>query len=276
MQANPLLWNFSSEVSKYYEYVRISFQKMLAYRVSYLIGVVTYVIHVAVYYYLYKALYGEHTSINGYGLQEMLTYISIGWISKSLYLNYIDRELTDDVQSGQVAMDLIKPIDFQFMYFARGLGQSLFRGVLFTPPIILFTVLIFSISPPASILHFFLYLVCTLFSILIYLGINYIVGLFAIFFLSIRGILYSKNLIIELMSGLLVPIDWFPGWFQTLNAFLPFQAIAYSPLQVYLGRVQGKELLSTMLLQVVWLVIILLLGRLVWRFCQRRILIQGG
>ena len=52
-----------SELFKYTEYVRISFQKMLAYRVSYMIGVVTYVIHVAVYYFLYKALYQDHNSI---------------------------------------------------------------------------------------------------------------------------------------------------------------------------------------------------------------------
>lgn len=262
--------------AKYWEYMRISFHKMLAYRVSYFIGVITYVIHVAVYYYLYKALFHETDSIYGYDLQEMLTYVSIGWICKSCYLNYIDREITDDVRSGHVAMDLIKPVDFQLMYLSRGCGQSLFRMLLFTPPIVLVTTLLFAISPPASTLHFAAFVLSTIGSVVIYLGINYVIGLLSIFFLSISGVLYSKNLIIELLSGLLVPIDWFPTWFQTLTAYLPFQAIAYMPLRIYLGRVDTAEIPRLLGMQFIWIVLIMLLGRLVWRSCQRRIMIQGG
>ena len=277
MRYSPL-WSAEiwADCLKYSEYVRISFQKMLAYRVSYMIGVVTYVIHVSVYYFLYKALYHNHDVIHGYTLSEILTYISLGWISKSLYLNYIDREITDDVQSGQVAMDLIKPVDFQLMYFSRGLGHSLFRFALFTPPIVVVTGFMFSVSPPASGLHLITFFVATLFSILIYLGINYIIGLLSIFFLSIRGILYSKNLIIELLSGLLIPIDWFPDWFKFISKLLPFQMIAYNPLQIYLGRVDGHRMLLSLLSQLTWLAIIFICGRFVWRLCQRRILIQGG
>ena len=272
---NPIR-HIGSEVLKYTEYVRISFQKMLAYRVSYMIGVVTYVIHVAVYYFLYKALYHEHNSIFGYNLQEMITYVSLGWISKSLYLNYIDREITDDVQSGQVAMDLIKPIDFQAMYFSRGLGHSLFRFLLFTPPIVVVTTVLFAISPPASGQHLATFLIALFFSILIYLGINYIIGLLAIFFLSIRGILYSKNLIIELLSGLLIPIDWFPSWFQSISKLLPFQSIAYYPLQIYLGRVDSSSVATLLVTQIGWVAILCMAGRFIWRLCQRQILIQGG
>ena len=95
--------------------------------------------------------------------------------------------MTDDVQSGQVAMDLIKPVDFQLMYFARGFGHSLFRFLLFTPPIVCATAILFAISPPASAVHAVTFLVALFFSILIYLAINYIIGLLAIFFLSHKG-----------------------------------------------------------------------------------------
>ncbi len=263
-------------MATYIEYLRISFHKMLAYRISYLIGVFTYGIHVAVYYYLYKALYAETETINGYKVDDMLTYVAVGWICKSFYLNYIDRELTDDVQSGQVAMDLIKPIDFQAMYFSRGLGHSAFRLVLFTPPIVVLTVLLFSVNPPADAVHAVFFIFSTLMSVLIYLGINYIIGVLAIFFLSIRGVLYSKNLVIELLSGLLVPIDWFPDWFRTMSAFLPFQGIAYYPLAIYLGRIDGVELLQAVGFQALWVVIMIGVGRFIWMLCQKRILIQGG
>ena len=65
-------------MSVYLEYLRISFQNMMAYRARYYIGVVTYVIHVAVYYFVYKSLFASGGEIRGYDLNQMLTYVSVG------------------------------------------------------------------------------------------------------------------------------------------------------------------------------------------------------
>jgi ABC-2 type transport system permease protein len=98
----------------------------------------------------------------------------------------------------------------------------------------------------------------------------------AVYFLSIEQILYSKNLMIELFSGLLIPINWFPQWFQTLSAWLPFQGIAYIPLSIYLGRFEGMELWKALGHQAMWAVVLLVCGRLLWNRCQHKMLIQGG
>lgn len=265
-----------SNHSVYSEYLRISFQTMLAYRARYYIGVVTYVVHVAVYYFIYKALYEHGDTIRGFTLNQMLTYVSIGWVCKSFYLNYIDRDMANDVKSGQIAMDLIKPIDLQAMVFARGLGQSLFRLVLFTPPVLIATALLFDVQLPASPLDAVLFVVSTALSATVYLGINFLVGLAAVYFLSIQQILYSKNLMIELFSGLLIPISWFPQWFQTISSVLPFQSIAYVPLSIYLGRLAGAELWWALGQQFFWTIALFGLGRVIWLACQRKMLIQGG
>lgn len=265
-----------ASLSKYVEYLRISFMSVLAYRARYFVGVITYLVHVAVYYFLYKALYQGTGEIHGYNLPDMITYVSIGWISKSFYLNYIDHQLATDVRMGQIAMDLIKPVDFQIMHFFRGYGQSLFRILLFTPPIVLATVLVFPVHGPSSGAHLALFFLSTLFSALIYLGLNYLFGVAAVFFLSIEGILYPKNMMIELFSGLLIPIDWFPGWFQTLSALLPFQAIAFVPLSIYLGRLQGLALAEALGFQALWAVGLFIAGRALWGLCQRHLLVQGG
>jgi ABC-2 type transport system permease protein len=265
-----------SSRAKYFEYLRISFQSVLAYRARYFVGVITYMVHIAVYYFIYKALFANSTSIEGYSLPDMVTYVSIGWVAKSFYLNYIDQELAQNVRMGQIAMDLVKPVDFQLMYYFRGYGQSLFRICLFTPPIVLASVLVFPINAPAGWMNLGLFFISTFFSALIYLGINYVMGILAVFFLSIEGVLHPKNLMIELFSGLLIPIDWFPGWFQNLSAALPFQAIAYLPLSIYLGRLKGMQLWFSLGLQVAWAVGLFLLGRFLWQISQRRLLVQGG
>lgn len=260
----------------YAEYCRISLQHMLAYRARYYVGIVTYVIHVAVYYYLYRALYAQGTALGGYELPQMLTYVTLGWVCKSFYLNYIDREMADEVRNGAIAMDLIKPIDLQWVMFARGLGQGVFRLLLFTPPVLLTTMLLFEVQPPAGWVALGLFVLSTLLSALLYLGLNYLVGLSAVYFLSISQMLYSKNLVIELLSGLLIPIAWFPAWFQTLSAWLPFQGIAYVPLEIYLGRLAGWPAFQALLIQAGWALALILIGRWWWQHCRRRLLIQGG
>ena len=263
-------------LAPYIEYLRLSFQSLLAYRTNYIIGVLTYLIHVAVYYFIYKALYSQGGNINGYSLQEMVTYVSIGWISKSLYLNYIDQEIAGDVQNGKIAMELVKPVDYQILNYAKGLGQTFFRLVLFTPPIIIATTLVFPVLPPSSIFKFFLFLISTFLSVLLYLGLNYIMGLVAIYTVSIVGILYPKNMLIELFSGLLVPIDWFPKWFQTLSSYLPFKYIAYVPLSLYLGRIDHSVAYEALLIQLFWVILLFAAGRVLWIMCMRKITIFGG
>ena len=263
-------------IGKYLEYLRVSFQTVLAYRARYFVGVFTYLIHVSVYYYIYQALFAHGGSIQGYTMVEMVTYISVGWLAKSFYLNYIDLDLAGDVRMGRIAMDLIKPIDFQLMYYFRGYGQSLFRILLFTPPIVLATLMVFKIQGPASGGHLMLFLFSTFLSALIYLGINFIFGLLAIFFLSIEGVLYPKNMMIELLSGLWIPIDWFPEWFKLISAYLPFQAIAFVPLSIYLGRMDAEEMTQALWVQLLWAVGFFGAGRGLWLYSRRKILLQGG
>jgi ABC-2 type transport system permease protein len=272
----PVLFTRWGAIATYMEYLRISLQTMLAYRARYYVGVITYVIHVAVYYYIYQALFAHGGEIKGYALEQMLTYVAVGWACKSFYLNYIDRDMADEVRSGHIAMDMIKPINLQWVMVARGLGQGLFRLVLFTPPVVLATALLFKVQLPISATAGGLFLVSTLLSAVIYLGINFLVGLTAIYFLSISQILYSKNLMIELFSGLLIPISWFPAWFQTLSSWLPFQAIAYVPLEIYLGRLAGAAAVEALVIQLVWSVVLTVIGWAWWRLCQRKLLIQGG
>lgn len=260
----------------YVEYLRLSFQSLLAYRTNYIIGVLSYLIHVAVYYFIYKALYRETVNINNYSLPDMVTYIAIGWISKSLYLNYIDQEVAGDVQKGRIAIELVRPVDYQLLNYAKGIGQTLFRLVLFTPPIVIVTCLVFPVHPPSSLYNFFLFLISTVLSVLLYLGLNYIMGLIAIYTVSIVGILYPKNMLIELFSGLLVPVDWFPLWFQKVSSFLPFKYIAFVPLSLYLGRIDGGTAYAALLIQLFWVILLFLAGRFMWHMCKRKITIYGG
>jgi len=173
-------------------------------------------------------------------------------------------------------MDLIKPVSPQFMYIAQALGESLFRLALLTVPTALVLFLVYPVRPPASLLHFAGFFASVMMSFFIVAAINFTVGTFAIRLKSILGLLRAKYFLLELFSGLLIPISFFPRIFQNIFSVLPFQYISYIPVLIYLGKISGGGIVKALALQVFWIFALLALGAALWRWSSRKITIQGG
>ena len=83
-----------------------------------------------------------------------------------------------------------------------------------------------------------LYFVMLIFSFLINSQINILTGLFAFFVENNEGMMRMKRVLVDLFSGVVVPIAFFPGWLAAMMKWLPFQAITYLPSSVFTGRTQ--------------------------------------
>lgn len=260
----------------YAEFMRVGFVNTLAYRLRYYTGIVTYFIYVSVYYFIWKAIYTQSTNIEGFDFSQMLTYIAVGWIIRSFYFNNIDQEMAYQVMEGKLAMDLIKPVNIQMMNIAQALGESVFRLGMLTAPTAFVLLLVYPLKRPASAVHFIAFLISVLLSFFIVAGINFAVGTFAIRLKSILGLLRAKYFLLELFSGLLLPISFFPPLFQKILAVLPFQYISYIPVLLYLGKIKGAGIAAALSLQLFWVGAMLALGDALWRWSSRKITIQGG
>ena len=261
----------------YREFIRIGFVNILAFRLRYYTGIITYLINVTVYFFIWRAVFANATgSIAGFSLPQILTYVSVGWILRSFYWNTIDQEMAYEVIDGKIAMDFIKPVSVQWMWLARAMGESAFRLVLLTAPTAVIVTLLFPVLPPASKLNFVLFLVAAIGSFFIMGALNFIIGTCAIPLTSILALIRAKFWLIELLSGLLIPLNFFPRSLQILSSLLPFEHIAYTPLQIYLGRLSLGETLRLLGLEYFWVVALLLLGHLWWIRATRKITIHGG
>src|SRR5208283_155652 len=208
----------------------------------YVTGIVTYFIYVSVYYFIWKAIYEHSVSIEGFDFTHLLTYISVGWIIRSFYFNTIDQDIASQVIEGRLAMDLIKPVNLQLMYLSRAAGESVFRLGLLTAPTAVVLFLVYPLRRPASLGYGAAFLASVILSFLIVAAINFAVGTFALRLQSILGLLRAKFFLLELFSGLLLPISFFPQIFQKVFGVLPFEYISYIPMLIYLGKLQGAGL----------------------------------
>jgi ABC-2 type transport system permease protein len=257
-------------------FARIGFLNMLAFRARYYVGVLTYLFNVSVYYFIWRAVFRTGHAVAGLTLEDMITYVAVGWAIRSFYFNEIDREMGTQVQEGKLAMNLIRPVDFQTVMIADAAGQSAFRAILFTVPISVVLALIFPVKPPASLAAALLFLWSAVMAFFLVAAINFLVGLIAIRSKSILGILRAKYLALELLSGLLIPTTLFPEPLRTILLASPFPHINFTPAALYLGKATGAQALRLLGLQAGWTLVLLAAGQWAWRRSQQRITIQGG
>ena len=271
-----MISSLATDVRVYRSFARVGFVNIMAYRLRYYTGIVTYFIYVSVYYFIWKAVLADGGSVEGFDFPEMLTYISVGWIIRSFYFNNIDQEMTYQVQEGKLAIDLIKPVNTQLMYIAEAFGGSCFRLLLLTLPTALLLALMFPVRAPASAAHLAAFLLSATLSFFLVAGINFCVGTFALRLKSILGLLRAKYFLLELCSGLLIPITFFPEWAQQVLNLLPFLYISFAPVLIYLGKTNGWEIARTIGMQMFWILALLAVGHLLWTWSSRKITIQGG
>lgn len=264
----------------YLGFVRLAFLKFLAYRLRYYTGVVSYTIFVAGNYYLYRAIFASRPAseaeIGGMSLLEVVTYVGLSWLGRSFYFNNIDRILSNQIQQGEIAVMLIKPVHVQTMMLFEALGEAAFRLLMFTLPILAVMLPLFPILPPPEPALYGWTLLSFALAFVINAQISFLVGCLAFYLKNTLGVIRAKMVTMEFLTGVLIPFTFFPDWFQRAVTLLPFQAISYIPVTIYLGRRPGGQLYAALLLQAGWAIALLLGARLLWNRSVRQVTLQGG
>ncbi len=263
-------------LAPYAEFGRVGFVNILAFRLRYFTGIITYSLNVTIYYFIWTAVFRSASSFAGYNLSQMITYVCMGWIIRSFYWNTIDQEMAYEVIEGKIAMDLIKPVSVQWMWICRAMGESAFRLGLLTLPTALVVAFIFPLHAPASAENFAIFMAAVLGSFFLMAAINFMIGTCAVPLKSILALIRAKQWLLELLSGLLLPMTFFPDKIQKVLSWLPFEHIAYTPLQIYLGKFDRAHALRALATEWFWVFALLGLAHLWWKRTLRTMTIQGG
>ncbi|MCD1258789.1 ABC-2 family transporter protein [Paenibacillus athensensis] len=263
-------------LSAYMELIRIRFLMMLAYRVNYYSGILTYGLNIGTSYFVYKAIYGNQDMIQGLSLGQMTTYVAVSWMGRAFYFNNLDREIANEIRDGSVAIQFIRPYNYVMSKMMQGLGEGLFRLLLFTAPGLLVVCLLLPVKLPDAPSVWALYLVMLFMSFLINSQINIITGLCAFFLENNEGLMRMKRVAVDLFSGLVIPITFFPGWSKTVLEWLPFQAITYLPGAVFMEKISGAAALGKLGVQALWFVLLIVPIIWLWRKARTRLFVQGG
>lgn len=259
----------------YIEFLKKSFVTNMAFRSNYFFGVLNTIILIFVNISIWKALYGVQTEINGISFPMVVTNFVIG-LSFSNALSVNDFMIAEKVHSGQIAMDLLKPININLTMMFQTLGNNLFRVIAYFIPSLLISLMFFGILPPVS-MPILIYVVLAVgFGFLILYNISYIISVLSFWFVNIWSFSTIKNVFIGVLTGTMLPLWFMPDWVNNIIKYTPFDVIYFAPMKIYLGQLDTNGIYLVFMKQIVWILILFAIGRILWSKGMKQLVVVGG
>ncbi len=257
--------------------IAAAIKQELAYRFQFFTAILGALLLMALLYYLWTAIYHSATAMD-LSYQALITYVCLGQAFSFARPGQrrIMMRIGWGIRSGDVLLDLIRPTDYQLMTFADTFGAYLMEILMVSLPSYLLAFLIFGINPPASVEAAIGFVISLVGALVLVFSIDFIIGLMGFWTFSVWGLGYAKIAVIDILAGTIIPLSLFPDWLRSIALALPFQGIAYTPLAIYIGTIQGSAIWMSILNQFAWGAGLIVLTRLIWLRAKRRIEIQGG
>jgi len=260
----------------YLPIARATFMIGLVYRFGFLFTIVGNLIYLGVAYYLWKSIYRYSDTIRGLTFNETFIYVALGSAIFILLKTYADWYIHYEIREGMIANYLTKPMDFQIYNLFANLGSLLINLTAITLPTALVMIFVFKVKIAFGI-GLFLFPISLLLAFLISFSIDYFIGLIGFYSESVWGVSTTKEILVTVFSGALIPLQFFPDAIQQVLYWLPFQAIYHTPLMMITRPNQGWDAFGPMvLIQLFWAIVMFILARLFYNQAIKVLRIAGG
>jgi ABC-2 type transport system permease protein len=262
---------------KYLAIAKASLEVMFVYRAGFALNMIGTVFYVVAMFYLWQTIFlNQPGALGGFTWPEMKAYLVVAFLLNSVLTWYDEWILSQDVREGRVAVDLVRPVDFQAKRFADAVGPIPFElcSALAVGAVVAF--LFGGIAFPSDPAHLVLFVLSAALATLLKFALVYCVSMTAFWTTGINGIVVGRVAIQNIFSGALIPLVFFPDWLRAVASVLPFQSLISTPALIYLGKFDGPTTATMLAVQAVWAVGLILFGRLLWRGAVKAVTIHGG
>jgi ABC-2 type transport system permease protein len=265
-----------SPIGRYIALGSATFQQRLAYRNVFFLSLLAQLMVLFSLFYLWRAIYAGRSELGGFAWGEMQTYLLLTFVANAVISLHSEVMMTWRILDGSIAMDLLKPLDYQTARFVEVITTAVLEGAAAVALACVVGVLAGIHLLPADAAHGLLAFVSFSLGVVIKFGIAYLAGLACFWTNNGWGISWAHTAVSQLFSGALVPLPFLPLWLRTTAEWLPFKGMTYSPIQIFLGRVGVAESCGILAQQAAWAVALWILGALGWNVMVRKVTIHGG
>ncbi len=261
---------------KYLDYLIIGAKENIAYPSSIWAALFSKIIYLYMQFCLWNALFMSETKAPlAMSRDGTIRYIIVATIISCFIECDAIAWINEQIHSGNIAVQIIRPVNFSAMVFSKHVGKSAVKFLTCCIPLC-----------AAAVLFFKMPLICRsqmifgVASILLAYAIQFLysltIGLMAFWLIVTWPLNMLLGAFYKLLSGSWIPCAMFPDFLKRINALLPFRAMYEIPVTIITNQMELNLILEKLGVQLIWLAVLMILSFASWKTGTKKLIVQGG
>ena len=265
-------------MKKYLSVFRIRLINNIQYRMVTFGAVASNIVWVLLELMIYVALYNSAGHVLPMTFSQIVSYV---WI-KRIVMNMLavvayDGEIYSVINNGAVAYELVRPMDLYGKWYSQAVANRVTSTMITCIPVLLIAIILpepYRLQFPMSVLQVFIVSVILALGLVVAFAMIMFITLF--YTIAQRGIKIIVTAVSSFLSGGLIPITFFPEKVFVIVKYLPFSSMQSTPLLIYSGNITDIEILKGIAMQILWMLILIAIGKVLMNHSIKHVVVQGG
>ena len=266
----------TSSIKPYIAVLSARFRTLLQYRAAAFAGFGTQLFWGLIRIMIFEAFYRSTTTTQPMTFDQIVTYV---WLSQAFLVILpfsADPDVRTMVRSGNVVYELVRPANLYFFWYSRAIAQRTAPGIFRALPMFITAALFFNMQMPSNLPATSAWITSMIFAVLLGSALTNLLNISLLWTISGEGLGALLSASAWLLSGLTIPLLFFPDWAQSAINTLPFRYIMDIPFRFYLGQLPADQIWHHLPWQIGWLITLIALGQIILHRATRRLVAQGG
>jgi ABC-type uncharacterized transport system permease subunit len=226
---------------------------------AFLLGRFFTLVFLAIFWYVVA-----HSNGSAVDFKPLIAYFLVATAVKDLTFSTetkFGKSIQLAIKTGEINNYLVKPIGIvSFLFFSYVGSNGL--GVIYA---VVTLILGLVILPPLGWLNVLGFIVFLFLALVVAVCINVFIGLMSFYSPEADGFRNASNHIIKILSGALIPIYFFPVFWQNAVFLTPFPVMVFLPVYVLQNQLAVGKIIFLSLVAVGWSVALIMIISLMWR-----------
>lgn len=253
-------------MKKYYLIAKNTWDEILTYRLNFIVWRIRNVFQLITTYFFWNAVVPTSTSFAGYNHALIITYVLGANYINSLVFSSKSGGIGGEINDGNLSNFLVRPINYFFYWASRDTGDKLMNILFATGEFIIFYLLFHpTIFFQSNSFILFSTIMALFFAIVLAFLFNFLLGFIAFWSPEVWAPRFIFTIIIGFFAGGFFPLSILPKFWYILIMATPLPYMQYFPMQLYVGKIGGLELIIEMLVSIFWVVALWKIVQFLWR-----------
>ena len=269
----------TARLISWWTFFRVSVEERLVYRGDFALGTLMRFLPIITQIFLWWSIFEVRKSnqpdgadIEGYVYQDMVAYYLLVMISRAFSsMPGLTTSIATQVRNGEIKKFLIQPVDLLGCLLLQRIAHKLVYYLIALLPFafVFFLCRSFFVSGWPEPQVFAAYVASLVMGFLLGFFIEACLGMISFWWLEVTSLTFVYMLLSFFLSGHMFPLDLLPESFMGLNLqmiveYCPLNYLAYFPTAVFLGKVEGADLVRGLWVEAAWLTFFIVLARIMW------------